>query len=88
MFVVLLLFCLGQAPFSESNKFKNTMLRLCNSIKRKLSKSLHTVFSGRILMFLAAVTPLTDKSGACSCRRAQRAYVPPPVYFISLGQGA
>jgi len=51
------------APFSESNKFKNTMLRLCNSIKRKLSKSLHTVFSGRILMFLAAVTPLTDKSG-------------------------
>ena len=51
------------APFKTSVHFKNTMLRFCNSIKRRLSKSQDTIFTGRILMFLAAVTPLTDKSG-------------------------
>ena len=50
-------------PFKTSILFKNTMLRFCNSIKRRLSKSQDTIFTGRILMFLAAVTPLTDRSG-------------------------
>jgi hypothetical protein len=50
-------------PFNTSANFKNTMLRVCNSITRRLSQSQDTVFGGRILMFLAAVTPLTDKSG-------------------------
>eukprot|EP00039_Didymoeca_costata_P025631 m.14017 g.14017 ORF g.14017 m.14017 type:complete len:506 (-) comp4966_c0_seq1:306-1823(-) len=53
----------NKAPFVNSMNFKNTMLRLCNSIKRRLSKSQNTVFCGRILMFLASVTPLADKSG-------------------------
>ena len=60
-----------QANTSTSNVFGFALPSLVETpvfvrpgIKRKLSKSLHTVFSGRILMFLAAVTPLTDKSGS------------------------
>jgi hypothetical protein len=33
------------------------------ALKRRLSRAQNTVFCGRILMFLASVTPLSDKSG-------------------------
>ena len=33
-------------------------------MKRRLSRAQNTVLCGRILMFLASVTPLSDKSGA------------------------
>lgn len=39
------------------------MLRICNALKKRLSKHQDTVFCGRILIFLASVTPLADKSG-------------------------
>lgn len=41
----------------------NRLLRLCNAVKRRLSRSQNTVLCGRILMFLASVTPISDKSG-------------------------
>lgn len=39
------------------------MLRICNALKKRLSKHQDTVFCGRILIFLASVTPLSDRSG-------------------------
>ncbi|TPX59750.1 hypothetical protein SpCBS45565_g07665 [Spizellomyces sp. 'palustris'] len=39
------------------------LLRLCNEILRRLSKTKNTVTSGRILMFMANVYPLTERSG-------------------------
>lgn len=38
-------------------------LRMQNSLLRRLSKSLHTVFCGRILSFLSSVFPIAEKSG-------------------------
>jgi THO complex subunit 1 transcription elongation factor len=38
------------------------VLRFCNSLLRKLSKSCHTEFCGRVLMLLAAIFPLAEKS--------------------------
>ncbi|KAG0001982.1 DNA repair protein rad50 [Entomortierella chlamydospora] len=40
-----------------------TLLRLCNELLRRLSKAKNTVFCGRILMLLASVFPLTERSG-------------------------
>lgn len=41
---------------------KMAVLKTSNSILRKLSKSCDTEFCGRILMFLAAVYPLSEPS--------------------------
>jgi THO complex subunit 1 len=38
-------------------------LRMQNNLLRRLSKSLHTVFCGRILCFLSSVFPIAEKSG-------------------------
>ena len=43
-------------------KGKLLLLRFCNSLLRKLSKSCHTEFCGRVLMFLTAVYPISEKS--------------------------
>lgn len=50
-------------------KGKLTLLRICNSLLRKLSKSCNTEFCGKVLMFLAAVYPLSEKSALnLSCK--------------------
>lgn len=42
---------------------KNQLLRSCNDLLRRLSKSQNTVFCGRILIFLARFFPLFERSG-------------------------
>ncbi|XP_042299168.1 THO complex subunit 1 isoform X1 [Sceloporus undulatus] len=50
----------------KSNTFysagKNYLLRMCNDLLRRLSKSQNTVFCGRIQLFLARLFPLSEKS--------------------------
>lgn len=41
---------------------KFTMLKTCNSLLRKLSKSYDTEFCGRILLFLATIYPISERS--------------------------
>lgn len=40
-----------------------TLIRLCNALLRRLSKTQHAHFSGEIAMYLAKAFPLTEKSG-------------------------
>ncbi|XP_014681848.1 PREDICTED: THO complex subunit 1-like [Priapulus caudatus] len=42
---------------------KNLLLRMCNDILKRLSKSQHTVFCGQIQMFLVRLFPPPEKSG-------------------------
>lgn len=42
---------------------KNQLLRSCNDLLRRLSRSQNTVFCGRILVFLARLFPLSERSG-------------------------
>lgn len=42
---------------------KNQLLRSCNDLLRRLSRSQNTVFCGRILLFLARIFPLSERSG-------------------------
>ncbi|XP_029341293.1 THO complex subunit 1-like [Acyrthosiphon pisum] len=42
---------------------KNNLLRMCNDILRRLSRSQNTVFCGRILLFLAIFFPFSERSG-------------------------
>ncbi|KAL5110828.1 THO complex subunit 1 [Taenia crassiceps] len=42
---------------------RNTLLRMCNDLLRRLSKSQNTVFCGRIQLFLTSLFPLNEKSG-------------------------
>lgn len=42
---------------------KNQLLRVCNDLLRRLSRSQNTVFCGRILVFLARFFPLFERSG-------------------------
>lgn len=42
---------------------KNQMLRMCNDLLRRLSKSQNTVFCGQILIVLAKLFPLSERSG-------------------------
>jgi len=42
---------------------KLVLLRMCNSLLKKLSKSCNTAFCGRVLMFLTAILPISEKSG-------------------------
>ncbi|ORY52100.1 hypothetical protein BCR33DRAFT_712307 [Rhizoclosmatium globosum] len=48
----------------EPNKGKAlTLLRYCNDLLRRVSKTQHSVFSCRILLFLTSVFALTERSG-------------------------
>lgn len=42
---------------------KNNLLRMCNDLLRRLSRSQNTVFRGRILLFLARFFPFSERSG-------------------------
>eukprot|EP00127_Corallochytrium_limacisporum_P006279 Clim_evm23s224 gene=Clim_evmTU23s224 len=42
---------------------KLPLLRMCNQLLKRLSRSLDNVYSGRILTFLAHLYPLSEKSG-------------------------
>jgi THO complex subunit 1 len=42
---------------------KNNILRMCNDLLRRLSRSQNTVFCGRILLFLATFFPFSERSG-------------------------
>lgn len=42
---------------------KNQLLRMCNDLLRRLSKSQNTVFCGQILIVLAKLFPLSERSG-------------------------
>lgn len=42
---------------------QNTILRLCNDLLRRLSRTAETSFCGRIMFFLSRFLPLTEKSG-------------------------
>uniref|UniRef100_A0A914WID7 THO complex subunit 1 n=1 Tax=Plectus sambesii TaxID=2011161 RepID=A0A914WID7_9BILA len=42
---------------------RNHVLRLCNDLLKRLSRTVDTAFCGRILVFLARCLPLTEKSG-------------------------
>ncbi|KAM3604816.1 uncharacterized protein V6R79_016583 [Siganus canaliculatus] len=63
------IFCFVEENVStwKSNSFytagKNYLLRMCNDLLRRLSKSQNTVFCGRIQLFLARLFPLSEKSG-------------------------
>jgi len=48
---------------SSNNKSKLTILRTCNELLRRLSKSKNTNFRGRVLMFMAYTFPLSERSG-------------------------
>ena len=57
---------LFEKGFFAEHKKKNAkvaLLRLCNAMVKRLSKSNDTVFRGRILMFLATVLSISDRSG-------------------------
>ncbi|XP_033738778.1 LOW QUALITY PROTEIN: THO complex subunit 1-like [Pecten maximus] len=62
------LFCLVEDRLStwKSETFytagKNYLLRMCNDLLRRLSKSQNTVFCGRIQLFLSRLFPLSEKS--------------------------
>ena len=52
--------------FKEDTFFtpcKNHLLRMCNDLLRRLSRSQNTVFCGRILLFLAKFFPFSERSG-------------------------
>jgi hypothetical protein len=53
--------CATQMP--NSPIVRNSLLRICNALLRRLSKAQETVFCGRILMFLANLIPIEDRSG-------------------------
>ena len=42
---------------------KNSILRICNDLLRRLSRTQNTVFCGRILLFLAKFFPFSERSG-------------------------
>ncbi|TRY63385.1 hypothetical protein TCAL_11711 [Tigriopus californicus] len=42
---------------------KNNLLRICNDMLRRLSRTQNTAFCGRILVFLAKFFPFSDRSG-------------------------
>ena len=46
-----------------NNVCKNNLLRICNDLLRRLSRTQNTVFCGRILLFLAKFFPFSERSG-------------------------
>ena len=57
---------------------KTALLRMCNDLLRRLSKSQDTVFCGRILLFLARLLPLDEKSGLNLMSNFNLELGPPP----------
>ncbi|XP_030760577.1 THO complex subunit 1 [Sitophilus oryzae] len=66
--------CQGMFGFIEDNVHvwkeelfftgcKNNLLRLCNDLLRRLSRTTATVFCGKILLFLAKFFPFSERSG-------------------------
>ena len=55
------------APFltadAKYQRCKLTLIRSCNELLRRLSKSKNTNFRGRVLMFMAYTFPLGERSG-------------------------
>jgi len=47
----------------KHNRCKLALLRSCNELLRRLSKSKNTNFRGRVLMFMAYTLPLAERSG-------------------------
>lgn len=47
----------------KHQKSKLTLIRSCNELLRRLSKSKNTNFRGRVLMFMAYTFPLAERSG-------------------------
>jgi len=45
------------------SSIKNNLLRICNDLLRRLSRTQDTVFCGRILLFLARFFPFSERSG-------------------------
>ncbi|PRW33147.1 THO complex subunit 1 [Chlorella sorokiniana] len=45
------------------NRSKLTLLRTCNMLLKRLSKSANAMLCGRVLLFLAKFLPLTERSG-------------------------
>jgi len=45
------------------SSIKNHLLRICNDLLRRLSRTQNTVFCGRILLFLAKFFPFSERSG-------------------------
>ena len=50
-------------PPSSSQRAKLTFIRTCNELLRRLSKSMNTNFYGRVLMLMAYMLPLSERSG-------------------------
>ncbi|CAD6195861.1 unnamed protein product [Caenorhabditis auriculariae] len=50
-----------QPPLGEASQ--TSILRLCNDLLRRLSRTAETSFCGRILFFLSRFLPLSEKSG-------------------------
>ncbi len=44
------------------NRGKLILLRTCNNLLRRLSRAAHTVLCGRVLLLLAALFPLSERS--------------------------
>ena len=51
------------ALFSSSPKCKLTLLRLCNGVVRRLSKTEQAEQSGRVMQLVAAMLPVEDRGG-------------------------
>jgi len=56
---------------------KNLLLRICNSLLHRLSRSCHTALVGSIKMFLAAAFPINDPSAVNFTRKHNLANVVP-----------
>ncbi|EFN51183.1 hypothetical protein CHLNCDRAFT_55304 [Chlorella variabilis] len=52
-----------KSPAFQEARCKNTLLRTCNMLLKRLSKSANAMLCGRILLFLAKLLPLTERSG-------------------------
>ncbi|XP_063674666.1 THO complex subunit 1-like [Bolinopsis microptera] len=48
---------------SEAPANRNVVLRLCNDLIRRCSKSINTLFCGRIQIMLAKIFPISERSG-------------------------
>lgn len=47
----------------EKTTARSVLLRVCTTLLKRLSKTNNAEFCGRILIFLAYVFPLSDRSG-------------------------
>ena len=74
------------------NRGKLILLRTCNNLLRRLSRAAHTVFCGRVLLLLAALFPLSERSALNITGAYNRGNVtswdPPDVAAAGLHAGA